>query len=74
MSQYQRVEYLIGKNGKIVERVLDVVGSECVALTSETESNLGKIESRELLSSYYENPEQTLIGDEIAQVQSDQLL
>ena len=53
MSQYQRIEYLIGKDGKIVERAIDISGIECTALTSIIESNLGKVEAREFLPSYY---------------------
>ena len=30
MAEYQKVEYRIGKDGKIVERVLNVTGSSCV--------------------------------------------
>lgn len=72
MSQYQRIEYLIGKDGKIVERAIDVSGSECVAITAEIESNLGKVETRELLSSYYEASEQNLDHNVIEQAQYDQ--
>jgi hypothetical protein len=71
MSQYQRIEYLIGKDGKIVERAIDMSGSECVAITAEIESNLGKVETRELLSSYYETSEQSLDHNVIEQVQYD---
>ena len=71
MSQYQRIEYLIGKDGKIVERAIDMSGSECVAITAEIESNLGKVETRELLSSYYETSEQSLDHDVIEQAQYD---
>ena len=73
MSQYQRIEYLIGKDGKIVERAIDISGSECVAITAEIESNLGKVETRQLLSSYYENSGQNLDRNAIEQVQYDQL-
>jgi len=69
MSQYQRIEYLIGKDGKIVERAIDMSGSECVAITAEIESNLGKVETRELLSSYYETSEQSLDHNAIEQAQ-----
>ncbi|BBC23214.1 DUF2997 domain-containing protein [Pseudanabaena sp. ABRG5-3] len=72
MSQYQRIEYLIGKDGKIVERAIDMSGSECVAITAEIESNLGKVETRELLSSYYETSEQSLDHNAIEQVQYGQ--
>ena len=64
MSQYQRVEYLIGKDGKIVERAIDISGSECIAITAEIESNLGKVETRELLPNYYETADQN-IGQDI---------
>ncbi|WP_103670185.1 DUF2997 domain-containing protein [Pseudanabaena sp. BC1403] len=72
MSQYQRIEYLIGKDGKIVERAIDISGSECVALTAEIESNLGKVETRQLLPNYYETSEQNLDSNAIEQVQFDQ--
>jgi hypothetical protein len=72
MSQYQRVEYLIGKDGKVVERVIDISGSECVAITAEIESNLGKVETRELLPNYYESLEQNLAPDLIEQFQYHQ--
>ena len=72
MSQYQRIEYLIGKDGKIVERAIDISGSECVAITAAIESNLGKVETRELLSSYYETPEQNLDHNVVEQSQYEQ--
>jgi hypothetical protein len=72
MSQYQRFEYLIGKDGKIVERAIDVSGSECVAITAEIESNLGKVETRELLSSYYETSGQNLDHNVVEQSQYEQ--
>ncbi len=72
MSQYQRIEYLIGKDGKIVERAIDMSGSECVAITAEIESNLGKVETRELLSSYYETSDQSLDHNVSEQAQYDQ--
>jgi hypothetical protein len=72
MSQYQRIEYLIGKDGKIVERAIDIVGSECVAITAKIESNLGKVETRQLLPNYYETSEQNLDCNTVEQVQFDQ--
>ncbi|WP_055073552.1 DUF2997 domain-containing protein [Pseudanabaena sp. 'Roaring Creek'] len=69
MSQYQRIEYLIGKDGKIVERAIDMSGSECIAVTAEMESSLGKVETRELLPSYYEYAEQSVDRHEIEQNQ-----
>ncbi len=72
MSQYQRIEYLIGKDGKIVERAIDISGSECVSITAEIESNLGKVETRQLLPNYYETSEQNLDCNVMEQVQFDQ--
>ena len=72
MSQYQRIEYLIGKDGKIVERAIDISGSECVAITAEIESDLGKVETRQLLQNYFETSEQNIDGNAIEQVQFDQ--
>ena len=60
-------------NGKIVERAIDISGSECVAITAEIESNLGKVETRQLLPNYYENSGQNLDRNAIEQVQYDQL-
>jgi hypothetical protein len=71
MSQYQRIEYLIGKDGKIVERAIDISGSECVAITAEIESNLGKVETRELLPNYYETFGHDIEQNAIEQTQSD---
>lgn len=72
MSQYQRIEYLIGKDGKIVERAINMSGSDCVAVTAAIEADLGKIETRELLPSYYEVSEQSLDSNAIEQSQYDQ--
>jgi hypothetical protein len=54
MAQYQRIEYLIGKDGKITERVLGGSGAECVAATSGIEASLGQVQQRDLLPEYYE--------------------
>ena len=72
MSQYQRIEYLIGKDGKVVERAINMSGSECVALTAEIELNLGKVETRELLPSYYEASGRQFDTHAIEQTQYDQ--
>lgn len=71
MSQYQRVEYLIGKDGKIVERVIEMSGHECVAIAAKIESDLGNVITRELLPNYYEISPQNLEGNEIEQIQCD---
>ncbi|MFZ4555939.1 MAG: DUF2997 domain-containing protein [Pseudanabaena sp.] len=40
---------------------MDVSGIECIALTSAIESNLGQVESRELLPSYHMTFEQSAV-------------
>jgi len=57
MAEYQKIEYRIGKDGKIVEKVLNVTGSSCVETTKGIEKSLGKIESQELLPEYYQDDE-----------------
>jgi Protein of unknown function (DUF2997) len=57
VAQYQKVEYIIGKDGKITETVIGASGSSCTQTTKEIEGALGKIDSRELLSEYYETEE-----------------
>ncbi|OIP78912.1 MAG: hypothetical protein AUK48_00695 [Oscillatoriales cyanobacterium CG2_30_44_21] len=71
MSQYQRIEYLIGKDGKVVERAVDM-GSECVAVTSEIESSLGKVVSRDLLPSFYDRHEQSIDCNTVELAQYEQ--
>jgi len=57
MAEYQRIEYQIGKDGKITERVIDASGNSCLQPTQLLEEALGEIESRELLPEYYEGEE-----------------
>ncbi|MEA5620983.1 DUF2997 domain-containing protein [Cronbergia sp. UHCC 0137] len=57
MAEYQKIEYRIGKDGKIVERVLNATGSSCVETTKGLEKFLGEIESQELLPEYYQDDE-----------------
>jgi hypothetical protein len=54
MSEYQKIEYLIGKDGKVTERVISGSGEACVSSTSGVEAALGEVENRELLPEYYE--------------------
>lgn len=56
MAEYQRVEYLIGKNGKVTERVIKATGATCTETTAELEQALGMITSQEKLPEYYEQP------------------
>jgi hypothetical protein len=57
MAEYQKIEYRIGKDGKIVEKVLNATGTNCVETTKKIEKYLGDIESQELLPEYYEGDE-----------------
>jgi len=55
MAEYQRIEYRIGRDGKIVETVIDASGASCTETTQGIEKALGAVEARELLPEYYEN-------------------
>lgn len=57
MAEYRKVEYRIGKDGKIVETVLNGNGQNCIETTAKIEKALGKVESQELLPDYYEGDE-----------------
>ncbi|MFM5887225.1 MAG: DUF2997 domain-containing protein [Dolichospermum sp.] len=63
MAEYQKIEYRIGKDGKIVERVLNATGSSCVETTKGLEKSLGEIESQELLPEYYQDDELMTISE-----------
>lgn len=63
MAEYQKIEYRIGKDGKVVERVLNVTGSSCVETTKGLEKSLGDIESQELLPEYYQDDELMTISE-----------
>lgn len=57
MAEYQQVEYRIGKDGKITEKVLNATGTTCTLTTAGLEQALGEVEGRELLPEYYEGEE-----------------
>lgn len=57
MAEYRKIEYRIGKDGKIVETVLNASGAGCTDTTSAIENALGKVESQELLPEYYQTDE-----------------
>ncbi|MDB9315486.1 DUF2997 domain-containing protein [Spirulina sp. CS-785/01] len=68
MAEYQKIEYRIGKNGKITETVLEgVSGQQCTEMTQDIESALGTVEDQELLPAYYENPDAVLEVEEQTQ-------
>jgi hypothetical protein len=53
MAQYQKIEYRIGKDGKVTETVIGASGSSCTQATVGVEQALGHIERQELLPEYY---------------------
>lgn len=57
MAEYQKIEYRIGKDGKITETVVNASGSSCTDATSAMEKALGDVENQELLPEYYEGEE-----------------
>ncbi|AFZ12888.1 hypothetical protein Cri9333_2009 [Crinalium epipsammum PCC 9333] len=57
MAEYQKVEYRIGKDGKITEKVINATGSNCTQTTETIEKSLGEVSSQELLPEYYEDSE-----------------
>lgn len=63
MADYQTIEYRIGKDGKITERVLNGSGTKCIEMTLEIERAIGTIESQKLLPDYYEGDESLMIED-----------
>jgi hypothetical protein len=54
MAEYRKIEYCIGKDGRVVETVLTASGAGCTETTSAMEQALGEVESQELLPQYYE--------------------
>lgn len=53
MAEYQKIEYRINREGKIIETVLNATGTSCKSATAAIEQALGNVESRELLPEYY---------------------
>ncbi len=53
MAEYQKIEYRIGKDGKIIETVLNASGTGCTDATAAIEQALGTVESRTLKPEYY---------------------
>ncbi|MBE9118556.1 DUF2997 domain-containing protein [Lusitaniella coriacea LEGE 07157] len=70
MTEYQKIEYRIGKDGKILETVMNASGSSCRQTTQDLETALGEVESQELLPDYYENNDDNLKNPETPIVHS----
>jgi hypothetical protein len=69
MAEYQKVEYRIGKDGKIVETVLNASGSSCTNTTKGIEQALGEVSSQELLPEYYQGEENLTTQEDISLTQ-----
>ena len=67
MAEYQKIEYRIGKDGKIMETVLNAAGSSCTETTAAIEQALGQVTARELLPEYH-------VGEEAVVVPETQIL
>ncbi|HEY9606749.1 MAG TPA: DUF2997 domain-containing protein [Allocoleopsis sp.] len=66
MAEYQKIEYRIGKDGKIVETVLNATGESCINTTKGIEQALGEVASQELLPDYYEGEENLAVQEDIS--------
>lgn len=63
MAEYQKIEYRIGKDGKIKEKVLNASGASCTSTTAGLEQALGEVESQEFLPEYYEGDENVTVEE-----------
>jgi Protein of unknown function (DUF2997) len=54
MAEYQQIEYRIGPDGKVVERVIGGSGTRCTSTTQKIEQALGQVEAQELLPEYHD--------------------
>lgn len=64
MAEYQRIEYRIGKDGKVVETVIGGSGPACTQATASIESALGQVEGRTLLPEHDEDGETVALETE----------
>ena len=62
MTDYQKIEYRIGKDGTITETVLNAAGLSCTEATVAIEHALGTVESQEFLPAYYEDEENLAVN------------
>ena len=69
MAEYQKIEYRIGKDGKIFETVLNASGSSCTNTTAGIEQALGEVASQELLPEYYEGEENLTTQEDVSLTQ-----
>ena len=64
MAEYQKIEYRIGKDGKVTETVINGNGETCTLATEDIEASLGKVESRELLPEYNDGADNYLVNEQ----------
>jgi Protein of unknown function (DUF2997) len=69
MAEYQKIEFLIGKDGKVTEKVLNGSGETCTLATADLEASLGEIESRDLLPEYGEFADNKLVTEQAQTIQ-----
>ncbi|WP_019499907.1 DUF2997 domain-containing protein [Pseudanabaena sp. PCC 6802] len=65
MSEYQRIEFLIDKDGKLEERAIDGHGDACLKATEALEASLGEVIKRELLPEFHESDDRTIVSTDI---------
>ncbi|MGC1396077.1 MAG: DUF2997 domain-containing protein [Coleofasciculaceae cyanobacterium] len=66
MAEYQKIEYRIGKDGKIIETVINASGESCTSTTKGIEKALGVVDSQEFLPEYYEREENLTTQEDIS--------
>lgn len=66
MAEYQKIEYRIGKDGKIIETVINASGESCTNTTKGIEQALGVVSSQELLPEYYEREENITTEEDVS--------
>jgi len=66
MAEYQKIEYRIGKDGKIIETVINASGESCTNTTKGIEQALGVVSSQEFLPEYYEREENISIQEDVS--------
>lgn len=54
MTNFQKIEYFITKEGKVTERVIEGIGDSCTKLTQNIEKSIGQVNAQELLPEYYD--------------------
>jgi len=67
MAEYQKIEYRIGKDGTIVETVLNAAGASCIETTAAIEQALGIVESQKRLPEY--DSDETITAETLELVQ-----